>query len=293
MKYFVATFSIACDDALRQVASDLLAEAAGEAGFEAFAETADGLEGYVQTSLFCREALDEAIASLPLEGVNISYTLAEADYEDWNSAWEEEGFDPICVADRCIIYDAKHTDRTAVEADDQHSATMKIFIEARQAFGTGTHETTRMMLAELLSTDVRGLSVLDCGCGTGILGIAASQAGATDVMGYDIDEWSTENARHNALLNNVSNFEVLLGDASVLSDIRERFDVVMANINRNILLADMPLFVQTLKPQGLLLLSGFYASDVELLQEKAHTTGLSFVSSRSDADWTCLVFRKQ
>lgn len=291
MKYYVATFSIACAPDVAEAARDLLAEAAGEAGFEAFEETDGGLLGYVQTTLFEPAVLDQAIADFPLEGVSISYTVAEADYADWNAEWEEQGFEPIRVAGRCVIYDAKHTDRDAVLAGDQSSQTLSIFIEARQAFGTGTHETTRMMLDALLSLPLEGRSVLDCGCGTGILGIAAAMAGAREVMGYDIDEWSADNARHNAALNGVE-LDVRLGDAQVLSDIRERFDVVLANINRNILLADMPLFVQTLRPGGRLLLSGFYASDVDLLLQKAASLQLTPVGRRSDGDWTCLVFER-
>lgn len=291
MKYYVATFSIACAPDLAEAARDLLAEAAGEAGFEAFEETDGGLLGYVQTTLFNADVLEEAIADFPLEDVSISYTVAEADYADWNAEWEEQGFEPIRVAGRCVIYDAKHTDRDAVLAESQPSQPLSIFIEARQAFGTGTHETTRMMLDELLSLQLEGRAVLDCGCGTGILGIAAAMAGAREVMGYDIDEWSADNARHNAALNGVA-MDVRLGDAQVLSDIRERFDVVLANINRNILLADMPLFVQTLRRGGRLLLSGFYASDVDLLLQKAASLRLTPVGRRSDGDWTCLAFER-
>lgn len=167
-----------------------------------------------------------------------------------------------------------------------------IEIDAHMAFGTGTHETTRMMLAALLDLQPSGLRVLDCGCGTGILGIAALKIGAAACTGYDIDQWSADNARHNAVINRVDQrFEALLGDASVLDGFHEEFDIVMANINRNILLSDMPSFRKAMKPEGTLLLSGFYESDVELLKAKAESLGLRWKQTRNDGEWCCLEFK--
>ena len=155
----------------------------------------------------------------------------EAEYRNWNEQWENEGFEPIVIDGRCIIHDTKHP--AGDKAPD--SPTLDITIEARQAFGTGTHETTRMIVGELLKMDLKGKRILDCGCGTGILGIVASKCGASEIVAYDIDEWSVENARHNAKLNGVKNMEVLEGDRNVLSHVSGVFDVVLANINRNIL----------------------------------------------------------
>lgn len=207
--------------------------------------------------------------------------------QDWNQDWEDQGFEPIGVSDHLVIYDAKHTDMSMFAGDD---GVMRIFIEARNAFGTGTHQTTRMILRRLLGMDLTGKSVLDCGCGTGILGIVASRLGANRVLGYDIDEWSSENAKHNAALNGVDNLDVLLGDASVLDGVKEEFDVVIANINRNILLNDMPAFRSHLKTGGRLILSGFYETDVPMLEQAAQSNGLTIIDVVTDGEWACAMF---
>ncbi len=287
MKYYVAKFTIECAPELLQTVRDLLSESACETGFEAFEDTEKGIDGYVQRTLFQRDALDNAIQSLPLDGVKVTYALEEVADQDWNACWEEEGFEPIVVSGDFIVYDAKHTDRSAFAADD---GTRRVFIEAQNAFGTGTHQTTRMILRRLLAMDLRGKSVLDCGCGTGILGIAASLLGAESVVGYDIDEWSAANAAHNAALNGVANMRVLLGDVSVLEEVNEQFDVVIANINRNILIADMPAFVAHMKSGGVLLLSGFYVDDVELLKQTAAKNGIAAREVISDEEWACVEF---
>lgn len=288
MKYFVAKFKISCDADLLQPARELLSAAACEAGFEAFEDTDDGLLGYVQRPLYDKDALDAAIADYVPDGATVEYSVEEVPDQDWNQGWEDEGFEPIGVSDNLVIYDAKHTDRSMFAGDD---GVMRIFIEARNAFGTGTHQTTRMILRRLLAMDLRGKSVLDCGCGTGILGIVASRLGAGMVLGYDIDEWSADNAQHNATLNGVENLRVLLGDASVLGDVSERFDLVIANINRNILLADMSAFRAHMAEGGSLILSGFYEADVPMLEKAAVEQGLTLCDVATDEDWACALFR--
>ena len=166
---------------------------------------------------------------------------------------------------------------------------IEIGIEAKLAFGTGNHETTRMIISQLLQMPVKTKRVLDCGTGTGILGLTASKLGAKDVVGYDIDEWSVENAKHNAVLNGVENMEVLFGNCNVLTHVSGVFDVVMANINRNILLNDMRLFRNVMNIGGTLILSGFYEEDVPVLLEKAAELGLHEVTRQVDNNWTCLV----
>ena len=167
---------------------------------------------------------------------------------------------------------------------------MRIFIEARNAFGTGTHQTTRMILRRLLGMNLNGKKVLDCGCGTGILGIVASRLGADRVLGYDIDEWSSENAKHNASINGVGNLDVMLGDASVLDGVDEKFDVVIANINRNILINDMSAFKRHMKNDGCLILSGFYESDVPMLEKAAMDNAMSLKNAVTDEEWACALF---
>lgn len=286
MKYLVAEFKIECQDGMIQIARDLLTDALGEAGFETFEDTEDGIKGYVQESLFDENAMNDVISNFMLPDVTINASIQEAEYKNWNEEWEEAGFERININDSITIYDARHDDGNGIASG------ISIGIETKQAFGTGTHETTRMIVSTLLNIDIKGKRVLDCGCGTGILGIAASKLGASKVVGYDIDEWSSENAIHNAELNGVGNMKVMLGDASVLKSVEGKFDVVLANINRNILLADMPAFVSVMADDSLLILSGFYASDVDLLIEKASSLGLSKIDSKSDSEWTCLVLKK-
>lgn len=286
MKYLVAEFKIECQDGMIQIARDLLTDALGEAGFETFEDTEDGIKGYLQESLFDENAMNDVISNFMLPDVTINANIQEAEYKNWNEEWEEAGFERININDSITIYDARHDDGNGIASG------ISIGIETKQAFGTGTHETTRMIVSTLLNIDIKGKRVLDCGCGTGILGIAASKLGASEVVGYDIDEWSSENAIHNAELNGVGNMKVMLGDASVLKSVEGKFDVVLANINRNILLADMPAFVSVMADDSLLILSGFYASDVDLLIEKASSLGLSKIDTKSDSEWTCLVLKK-
>ena len=287
MKYLVAIFKIATSEDLLQVCKDLLADSAAEAGFESFEETQEGLEAYVQKELFDKDALDASIADFPIEGTDISYTIEDAEDKDWNEEWEEQGFDPICVDDQVLIYDAKHPELHPTTSPDH----IEIGIEAKLAFGTGNHETTRMIVSTLLNMNLYKMRVLDCGCGTGILGLVASKLGANEVVGYDIDEWSVENAKHNAQLNGVDNLEVYFGNASVINHISGVFDVVLANINRNILLEDMKSFRGVLNEGGYMILSGFYEEDIPVLLEKAKEFGLYESGRRTDNNWACLVLK--
>lgn len=287
MKYLVAKFKIATSEDLLQVCKDLLADSAAEAGFESFEETQEGLEAYVQKELFDKDALDASIADFPIEGTDISYTIEDAEDKDWNEEWEEQGFDPICVDDQVLIYDAKHPELHPTTSPDH----IEIGIETKLAFGTGNHETTRMIVSTLLNMNLYKMRVLDCGCGTGILGLVASKLGASEVVGYDIDEWSVENAKHNAQLNGVDNLEVYFGNASVINHISGVFDVVLANINRNILLEDMKSFRGVLNEGGYMILSGFYEEDIPVLLEKAKEFGLYESGRRTDNNWACLVLK--
>lgn len=289
MKYLVAKFKIATSEDLLQVCKDLLADSAAEAGFESFEETQEGLEAYVQKELFDKDALDASITDFPIEGTDISYTIEDAEDKDWNEEWEEQGFAPICVDDQVLIYDAKHPELHPTTSPDH----IEIGIEAKLAFGTGNHETTRMIVSTLLNMNLYKMRVLDCGCGTGILGLVASKLGANEVVGYDIDEWSVENAKHNAQLNGVDNLEVYFGNASVINHISGVFDVVLANINRNILLEDMKSFRGVLNEGGYMILSGFYEEDIPVLLEKAKEFGLYESGRRTDNNWACLVLKNK
>ena len=264
MKYFEVAFNITTPQEHLQDARDLLAALAAEAGFETFEDTPEGIMGYVQQGLFDESALQQVIKDFPLNGTTIEYSLREAEDKDWNEQWEQEGFEPIHF---------------------QHV----IEIDAHLAFGTGTHETTRMMVSTLLDLDLTDKRVLDCGCGTGILAIAAMKLGAAACTAYDIDEWSVDNTRHNAVINHVD-ITPLLGDATVLDNLAgQTFDVVLANINRNILLADMPRFREHMRRNSILIISGFYQEDKALLEARANELGLQLVSQKEDQQWTCLL----
>ena len=213
---------------------------------------------------------------------------------------EQEGFEPIevrCVTDNVtcsdeqllVIHDGRHLPS---DIDHQPSAIM-IEIDAHLAFGTGTHETTRMICATLLGTPLKGKRVLDCGCGTGILGICALKLGAAQCTAYDIDEWSVDNTRHNSIINQVdSQLTVMHGDASLLDSQQVSFDLVMANINRNILLQDMSRFVSVMAPGSTLLLSGFYEEDCEMLTHAAQACGLTLNGKKQDDAWAMLIFTR-
>lgn len=287
MKYKIADFKIVCTTKLTQIAKDLLPDLMGEVGFESFEDTPDGLKGYIPADLLDTNSLKQVLDTFPLEGVNITYTLSDTEDKNWNEAWENTGFAPINIDDKVVIYNARAGKKPT---DD---LLINIGIEAKQAFGTGTHETTRMMIGAMLQLSLRGKRVLDCGCGTGILGIAALKLGAEAVVGFDIDEWSVENTQHNAAINEVDNIEVFHGDAHVLSHVSGVFDVVLANINRNILLNDMPTYLEIMNAGSVLIISGFYEEDVKLLDEKANSLGLVKTSQKTDNHWCCLTFIKQ
>lgn len=291
MKYYEVDFTM---KPCTQDAQDILSALAGEAGFETFEETATGLKGYVQQALFDEDTLQQVLEGFPFENVTLSYSIQEAEDKDWNEQWEQEGFEPIIInlppskgKGNLIIHDGRH-----LPSDNNlQPSSIMIEIDAHLAFGTGTHETTHMICGMLLDMQLDGLRVLDCGCGTGILGICALKAGAASVVGYDIDEWSADNTRHNAVINRVDDrLTALCGDANVLSGFSAEFNVVLANINRNILLNDMELFRNVMAPHAQLVLSGFYKKDCALLESKAQTLGLSLKATRSDGDWACLLF---
>ncbi len=286
MKYLSTTFKVeAPSHELMQPCRELLADSCGEVGYESFVDTDEGIVGYIQQENYSESLVKELIAQFPIADVVITYTTEEIPDQDWNETWEAEGFEPIIVDGKVTIYDARH-----VEDTEQFSSPIQIGIHARNAFGTGNHETTRMMVSTLLGMPLSDRRVLDCGCGTGILGIVAIKCGAREVVAYDIDEFSSDNARHNAVLNGVGEqMDVLLGNAGVLSHVEGIFDVVLANINRNILLQDMEAFHGVMAQGASLVLSGFYEEDAPMLLQKAETLGLHEVSRKIENDWCCLV----
>lgn len=287
MKYKIADFKIACTPELTQIAKDLLPDLLGEIGFESFEDTPDGLKGYVPADLLDVNSLKQALDDFPVKDVNISYAISDAEDKNWNETWENMGFAPINIDNKVLVYDARAGKRP------DRDTLINIGIEAKQAFGTGTHETTRMMIGAMLRLSLTGKRILDCGCGTGILGIAALKLGAEAVVGFDIDEWSVENTQHNAAINEVNNIEVFHGDAQVLSHVSGVFDVVLANINCNILLNDMPAYLEMMNVGSVLIVSGFYEEDVKQLDEKARSLGLMKTSQKTDNHWCCMTYIKR
>ena len=285
MKYYEVIFTIQASEEMMQDARDILSAMAGEAGFETFEDIPEGVKGYVQQSNYDEFILKSLLEGFPLPSSRISFTVSEAEDKDWNEQWEQEGFEPIVVNDYIMIHDGRHL------ADKKFP--ISIEIDAHLAFGTGTHETTRMMVGQLLDSNLQEKRLLDCGTGTGILAITALKLGACEAVGYDIDEWSVDNARHNAVINQVDNcFMSLLGDSSVLNSLDVVFDIVVANINRNILLNDMATFVSKMAPHSTLLLSGFYEQDLPLLEEKAAALGLNKTAQKLDGNWAGLRFER-
>ncbi|MBO5881350.1 MAG: 50S ribosomal protein L11 methyltransferase [Paraprevotella sp.] len=277
MKYFELDFKIT---PFSTDAADLLMTLVGEAGLESFVETEDGFKGYAQERLFHQEALDEMVEAFPFIDHQVTYTIVEAEDKNWNEQWEKEGFKPVVIADRVLVTN---------QQDAASSYDYKIIIDPHQAFGTGGHQTTGMIIERLLHMDMAGLDVLDAGCGTGILSIFALMRGAKHIFAYDIDNWSVKNTLENVALNSVAPIDVVEGDASVLTE-GLSYDVVLANINRNILLADMPAFRSVMHKGSRLVLSGFYVEDIESLKAKATELGLTFVNQTERENWASLMF---
>ena len=289
MKYIQVKFTAEPDS---QDVRDIIAALAAEVGFDSFTDEPDGLVGYCQEDLFNKETLTEIIQSLPIPDVKVSFEAAKAEDKNWNEEWEKAGFDPIIIDDRCAII-CKNMEEDATATYPQlEKIPMKIAIDAQQAFGTGTHETTQMIVSLLLNQDLKEKRVLDCGCGTGILGIVAAKCGAKEVVSYDIDEWSVRNAEHNAELNDVE-LDVLEGDRRVLSHVSGVFDIILANINRNIILEDIDEFVSVMTTESKIILSGFYEQDAEAILQKANELGLKEIQRLLNHDWCCLLLERQ
>ncbi len=278
MKYYELNFEITPTG--EQDACDLLAAFLGEAGFEAFEDTPQGMKAYIQQQLYDENTVRQMVESFPM-AVQISYQACEASYENWNEQWESEGFEPIVIGEEICVHDTRH-----LPAQD---FTYDITINPRMAFGSGTHPTTQMLLHTLTQMELKGQRVMDAGCGTGVLGILALMRGAQSVLAYDIDEWSTQNAELNFGLNGMtSNVQLRLGDSSVIKEERG-WDLILANINRNILVADMPVWHSTLAEGGRLMVSGFYEQDAPVIMAEAEKLGLREIERRVQQEWCLLL----
>ena len=278
MNYILTTFTI---QPKSEIAADLLSGLLADVGFESFVTTDEGLDAYIQSDLFSESHIREIIAQFPID-VKIDYSLTDIKEKNWNEEWEKNYFQPIVIYDKCIIQSSFHQTEGSYE--------YRIFIDPKMAFGTGHHQTTGLILHEILSMDLTDKSVLDMGAGTAVLAILASMRGANPVLAIDIDEWAYNNALENIKLNQTPSIRVLKGGAEVLGD--ESFDVVFANINRNILLQDIPAYTKVLNSAGILIMSGFYKEDIPAIREKCEENGLTYVGFREQDNWVSVTCRK-
>jgi ribosomal protein L11 methyltransferase len=262
-----------------EINREILIAELGNIGYESFAETADLVEAYIQTADFSN---DDLIRLFPVgyPGFQFSFSSETIPDQNWNELWEKNYFQPLMIADRCLIRAPFHTDYPHAEYE--------IVIEPGMAFGTGNHETTIMMISLILKQDLIGKTVLDMGCGTGVLSILASMRGADNITAIDIDSWAVNSVTENAANNNISNLEVIQGGAESISD--KKFDYIYANIQRNILLHDMPQYCKVLKQGGNLLMSGFYAEDLEQIKKRSIELGLQFTGFTENQGWIAAVF---
>lgn len=282
MEYIKVTFRT---EDVEEWANDLLASMLGEVGFESFEETSRGIIGYCPAPAFDEATMKQTVAELPIADTSlIAYRIETIADQNWNTVWEQNGYEPIEISSECII----HASNKEVSQDYKYD----IIINPVQSFGSGYHETTRMILTYLLDMDINDKAVLDMGCGTGVLGILACLRGAGSLVAIDIDEWSWRNAIENIEANDIEGAEVVLGDASQLADFPNCFDIVLANINRNILLNDMEAYVGTMTDNAQLIMSGFYLDDLEMIRQKAESLGLHYLDHKTDNDWTAVRFQR-
>lgn len=259
-------------------ATDLLAYLLGEAGYESFVPDDKGLTAYVPAALYSDEAVRTALEEFCFDAtVTASAELVEG--RDWNAEWERNYFRPIVVGERCVVHSSFHTDVPKAEYD--------IVIDPKMAFGTGHHATTSLILTRLLDMDLQGRSFIDVGTGTGILAILAAMRGAVPVAGIEIDRFAWENACDNVRLNGHPEIAVLCGDASLLQALAPA-DVVVANINRNVILGDIRAYAAAMRPGATLLLSGFYEADCAMVEEAAVAAGLTAAGRTVRDNWVCV-----
>ncbi len=260
-----------------QPASDILIAELGAAGFESFVENEDGILAYIQEENWS-EPIIETVSVLKNNRFQISYEIKKIEQENWNATWEAN-FNPIQVGNKCAVRAPFH-DKTNVDYD--------IVIEPKMSFGTGHHETTHMMLEYILDHDFKEKSVLDMGSGTGVLAILAAMKGAKTIDAIDIDHWCYLNAKENIVRNNCNHIMIYEGDSSLLID--QKYDLIIANINRNILLADIPRYANCLNPNGILLLSGFYVEDIPLITAKCEEVALRFEKRLEKNNWVAVKY---
>ncbi|MEO8773555.1 MAG: 50S ribosomal protein L11 methyltransferase [Gelidibacter sp.] len=262
-----------------QPGTEILIAELGYAGFESFVETDEGVTAYIQKDEWNEDILD-GIYILSSDEFKISYTFEDIEQVNWNEEWEKN-FNPIVVDEKCSVRAPFH-EKPATDYD--------IIIEPKMSFGTGHHETTHMMIQHILKNDFEDKSVLDMGCGTGVLAILAEMKGAKPIDAIDYDNWCYLNSMENVERNNCSHITVLEGDANLL--LGKRYDIIIANINRNILLNDMAIYADALNDNGLMFLSGFYKDDISAINEECEKYNLHFIENLERNNWVALKLQK-
>jgi ribosomal protein L11 methyltransferase len=279
MDYIELKFCIDTNNNVETV-QNIVSAGLAEVGFESFVTDDDGnLLAYIPENLYDEVQIPLIIDEIPLQA-DVRFTKKRIKSQNWNEEWEKNYFQPIVIGNECVIHSTFHHDVPA--------ARYNILIDPKMSFGTGHHETTSLVIGEILKTDLQGKSVLDMGCGTCILGILASMRGANPITAIDIDEWCFENSLENLTLNNVSNIEVLKGDATLLAN--RKFDVIFANINRNILLNDIKTYSKCLSAGGELYMSGFYEADIPVIEAECNANNLKFLHYEKKNNWVVVKF---
>lgn len=267
-----------CDE----IATDVLAALLCEYDYESFVPDETGLTAYIKKELYKEEVLTQVVSDFPLEN-KIRYAHEIIEGQDWNSEWEKNYFKPIVVKDKCVIHSSFHKDIPQLQYD--------IVIDPKMAFGTGHHATTSLIIEQLLEMEMEGKSVIDMGTGTGILAILSHMRGAKNISAIEIDPVAHANAIENLKINGADIVNLILGDASSLSNLSS-VDVFIANINRNIITQDIESYVCALNMGGIMLLSGFYEEDIPVIMKVAEPLGLKYVTHKVKDKWSCLKLSK-
>jgi ribosomal protein L11 methyltransferase len=278
MKYIQLFLSV---DPCNEIITDVLSYQLGDIGYESFIATTTGVEAYIPESLFSEERLIELIDNLWIDA-KVEYEFNALEDKNWNKEWEKNYFSPLIVSDKCLV-------RSSFHVLDQ-KCEYEILIDPKMAFGTGHHQTTYLMLQEILTLDLADKSVLDMGCGTAVLAILAAKMGASRTVAIDFDEWAYNNAKENISINNQQDIDVRLGTVEQIEG--EDFDFIFANINRNVLLRDIEEYAKSLKENGTLIMSGFYLEDVPVIKLECEKNGLIYQKLEHKDNWTAVVCTK-
>lgn len=274
MNYFEVRFFI---EPYEEYISDVLAAELGEIGFDSFVPTEESLDAYILDTVFDESKIKNLLADFPFEAA-IDYKVTQIESKNWNEEWEKHYFEPIVIGNDCVIHSSFHKNVPKAKYD--------IIIDPKMAFGTGHHETTSLVIGQILLMDLDGKTVLDMGCGTAVLAILAAMRSAKQIVAIDIDTWCTENSLENIAINKISGIEVKLGDVELLKGLH--FDIIFANINRNILLSDMEQYVDCLSSGGELYMSGFYKQDIPLIEAEANRIGLTLIDYKEKNNWVAV-----